>query len=41
MTEALSDSLALVGRQMRHIRRKPEHLIGITVMPVASVVVLG
>ncbi|MEU0179441.1 ABC transporter permease [Streptomyces massasporeus] len=41
MTEALSDSFALVGRQMRHIRRMPEQLLGITVMPVALVVVFG
>ncbi|GAA1542851.1 ABC transporter permease [Streptomyces albidochromogenes] len=41
MIEALSDSIALVGRRMRHIRRMPEHLLGVTVMPVASVIVLG
>ncbi|MCX4446053.1 ABC transporter permease [Streptomyces sp. NPDC087866] len=41
MTEAISDSFALVGRQMRHIRRMPEQLIGITVMPVAFVIVFG
>ncbi|UYQ64838.1 ABC transporter permease [Streptomyces peucetius] len=41
MTEALSDSFALVGRQMRHIRRMPEQLLGITVMPVAFVIVFG
>ncbi|WP_069817422.1 ABC transporter permease [Streptomyces sp. TP-A0874] len=41
MTEAISDSLALVGRHMRHIRRMPEQLLGITIMPVAFVVVFG
>ncbi|MFD0025651.1 ABC transporter permease [Streptomyces sp. NPDC058382] len=41
MTEALSDSFALAGRQMRHIRRMPEQLLGITVMPVAFVMVFG
>ncbi|WP_406012873.1 ABC transporter permease [Streptomyces sp. NBC_00984] len=41
MTEAISDSFALVGRQMRHIRRMPEQLLGITVMPVAFVIVFG
>ncbi|MBM7056843.1 MULTISPECIES: ABC transporter permease [Streptomyces] len=41
MTEAISDSLALAGRQMRHIRRMPEQLLGITVMPIAFVVVFG
>jgi ABC-2 type transport system permease protein len=41
MTEAISDSLALVGRHMRHIRRTPEQLLGITIMPVAFVIVFG
>jgi ABC transporter DrrB family efflux protein len=41
MTEAISDSAALVGRQMRHIRRTPEQLFSLTIMPVAMVVVFG
>ncbi|MEU9305142.1 ABC transporter permease [Streptomyces sp. NPDC048269] len=41
MTETISDSFALVGRHMRHIRRMPEQLIGITILPVAFVVVFG
>jgi ABC-2 type transport system permease protein len=41
MTETISDSLALVGRHMRHIKRMPEQLISITILPVAFVVVFG
>ncbi|MFJ2786633.1 MULTISPECIES: ABC transporter permease [unclassified Streptomyces] len=41
MIGAVSESFALVGRRVRHIRRMPEHLLGVTVMPVASVLVLG
>ncbi|MEE1782330.1 ABC transporter permease [Streptomyces sp. SP17BM10] len=41
MTEVFSDTFALAGRQMRHIRRMPEQLLGITVMPVAFVLVFG
>ncbi|WP_156727247.1 ABC transporter permease [Streptomyces apocyni] len=41
MSEVITDSFALVGRQMRHIKRMPEQLIGLTILPVAFVVVFG
>lgn len=41
MTEALSDSLALTGRHLRHIARVPERLLSVTLMPVMYVVVFG
>jgi ABC-2 type transport system permease protein len=41
MTEAISDTYALLGRHMRHIIRIPEKLLSVTLMPVAYVVVFG
>ncbi|MDJ0346928.1 ABC transporter permease [Streptomyces sp. H10-C2] len=41
MIAAFNDSLALVGRQMRHIVRMPETLLSITLVPVAMVGVFG
>ncbi len=41
MIETMSDSVALVGRHMRHIKRSPEQLLGITIMPIAFVLVFG
>ncbi|MCX4803077.1 ABC transporter permease [Streptomyces sp. NPDC058682] len=41
MSIVLSDSAALVGRHMRHLIRIPEKLIGVTVMPIALVLVFG
>lgn len=38
---ALSDTVALLGRHMRHIARTPEKLISVTLMPVAYVVIFG
>ncbi|MDQ3404303.1 MAG: ABC transporter permease [Actinomycetota bacterium] len=36
-----SDALALFGRHCRHIARTPEKLLGVTVMPIAYVVIFG
>lgn len=41
MTEALSDSLALIGRHLRHLSRVPERLLSVTLMPVMYVIVFG
>ncbi|MEU7729719.1 ABC transporter permease [Streptomyces sp. NPDC040724] len=41
MIAAASDSFALIGRQMRHIARVPETLLGITLVPVMMVLVFG
>lgn len=41
MNEVLSDSSALIGRHMRHLARTPEKLIGVTIMPIALVLVFG
>lgn len=41
MNEAISDSLALAGRHMRHMVRIPEQLLSMTLMPVAFVLVFG
>ncbi|MGA5817920.1 ABC transporter permease [Kitasatospora sp. NPDC094028] len=41
MNETLSDAWALTGRHMRHIKRMPERLLSLTVLPVAFVVVFG
>lgn len=41
MIEVLSDSVALFGRHMRHIRRVPTKLLSVTLMPVAFVLVFG
>jgi ABC-2 type transport system permease protein len=41
MTEAFSDSMALIGRHLRHLKRVPERLISITITPVAMVIVFG
>ncbi|MFH9268703.1 MULTISPECIES: ABC transporter permease [unclassified Streptomyces] len=41
MIGVLSDSGALVGRQMRHIRRVPTKLLSVTLMPVAYVLLFG
>ncbi|MBL3668919.1 ABC transporter permease [Streptomyces sp. M2CJ-2] len=41
MIQAVGDSFALMGRQLKHIRRMPEQLLGLTIMPVAFVVVFG
>ncbi|WP_367127664.1 ABC transporter permease [Saccharothrix sp. HUAS TT1] len=38
---AVSDALALFGRHTRHIARTPEKLLGVTLMPVAYVVIFG
>jgi ABC transporter DrrB family efflux protein len=41
VTESLSDSLALIGRHLRHLARVPERLLSVTLMPVMYVVVFG
>ncbi|GAA2489833.1 ABC transporter permease [Streptomyces sp. NPDC059506] len=41
MTEILKDVPVLFGRHMKHLVRIPEKLLGVTVMPVAYVVVFG
>ncbi|WP_326609080.1 ABC transporter permease [Streptomyces scopuliridis] len=41
MTESLSDSLALIGRHLRHLARVPERLLSVTLMPVMYVIVFG
>ncbi|GGY31327.1 ABC transporter permease [Streptomyces anulatus] len=41
MTEALTDSTALIGRHLRHLLRVPERLLSVTLMPVMYVVVFG
>lgn len=41
MTETLSDSMALIGRHLRHLLRVPERLLSVTLMPVMYVVVFG
>ncbi|GGP46340.1 ABC transporter permease [Streptomyces sindenensis] len=41
MNEALNDSVVLIGRHMRHLTRIPEKLIGVTIMPIALVLVFG
>lgn len=41
MTEALTDSIALTGRHLRHIARVPERLLSVTLMPVMYVIVFG
>jgi ABC-2 type transport system permease protein len=41
MTESLSDSLALIGRHLRHLSRVPERLLSVTLMPVMYVIVFG
>ncbi|UED88447.1 ABC transporter permease [Streptomyces profundus] len=41
MQEMVADSIALIGRHMKHIARTPEKLIGVTVMPIAFVLVFG
>jgi ABC transporter DrrB family efflux protein len=38
---AVSDAAALFGRHVRHIARTPEKLLGVTLMPVAYVVIFG
>lgn len=38
---AVEDSVALVGRQMRHIARVPESLLGVTLLPIAIVLIFG
>ncbi|MFF8592589.1 ABC transporter permease [Streptomyces sp. NPDC015220] len=37
----MSDVLSLTGRQMTHLRRTPEKIIGVSLTPVAMVVILG
>ncbi|GGZ25525.1 ABC transporter permease [Streptomyces poonensis] len=37
----LSDSAALVGRHMTHLRRTPQKIIAVTLMPIMFVVVFG
>lgn len=41
MTETLSDSMALIGRHLRHLLRVPERLLSVTLMPVMYVIVFG
>jgi ABC transporter DrrB family efflux protein len=41
VTETLSDSLALIGRHLRHLLRVPERLLSVTLMPVMYVIVFG
>lgn len=41
MTEAMRDSLALIGRHLRHLSRVPERLLSVTLMPVMYVIVFG
>lgn len=41
MTELAGDVSALFGRHMKHLARVPEKLLGVTLMPVAYVVVFG
>ncbi|MFB6564987.1 MULTISPECIES: ABC transporter permease [unclassified Streptomyces] len=41
MTGAISDSLALAGRHLRHMVRIPEQMLSMTLMPVAFVLVFG
>ncbi|PVE10038.1 ABC transporter permease [Streptomyces scopuliridis] len=41
MTEFVSDTCAIAGRDLRHLLRLPEKLIGFTVMPLAMVLGLG
>ncbi|NGO70237.1 ABC transporter permease [Streptomyces boncukensis] len=38
---ALSDTAALTGRHLRHLRRTPEKIIAVALTPVAMVVILG
>lgn len=37
----LSDTLALTGRRLRHLRRTPGELLAVTLTPVSMVIVLG
>jgi ABC transporter DrrB family efflux protein len=37
----VEDSSALIGRQMRHIARVPESLLGVTLLPIAIVLIFG
>lgn len=41
MIEAVGDSAALVGREMRHLRRVPAKLFGVTIVPIIFVAVFG
>jgi ABC-2 type transport system permease protein len=40
-SSALSDTLALSGRHVRHVRRAPGKLIGITLTPLVTLLVVG
>lgn len=41
MIALVEDSSALIGRQMRHISRVPESLLGVTLLPIAIVLIFG
>ncbi|MFB7503152.1 ABC transporter permease [Streptomyces broussonetiae] len=41
MSEVIVDGVALVGRHIKHIRRVPQKLLSVTVMPVTMVLAFG
>ncbi|WP_404955523.1 ABC transporter permease [Streptomyces sp. 147326] len=41
MSEVIVDGWALIGRHIRHIRRVPQKLLSVTIMPVAFVLAFG
>lgn len=41
MTESLNDSIALIGRHLRHLTRVPERLLSVTLLPVMYVIIFG
>ncbi|QKW22410.1 ABC transporter permease [Kitasatospora sp. NA04385] len=41
MNGLVADSSVLIGRHLRHLRRVPSKLIGVTLMPIAFVLVFG